>query len=152
MRKPRHPERCAIQNSTIAGPQNALRFGESGKVNAGPTGVVIKNSTLNGSGPYHIVNRTSANITANEANTFTGSTTMSQIESKIMHGLDDAALGVVNYGQMAGSYSEIWVDDSWAGTLPGALVSGHWFGANAFATIQEAVNAVVVPGTINVAA
>ena len=141
-----------IQNTTISGPQNALRFGEFGKVNAGPTGVVIKNSTLNGSGPYHIINRTSANILANEGNTFTGSTTMAQIEAKVLHGLDDAALGVVNYGQMAGTYSDIWVDDNWAGTTPGAPVDGHWFGANAFATIQQAINAVVVPGTVNVAA
>ena len=103
-------------------------------------------------GRYHIVNRTSANILANEGNTFTGSATPEQIEAKILHGLDDATLGIVNYGQFTGSYSEMWVDDNWAGTTPGTPVEGHWFGTNAFATVQEAINAVVVPGTVNIAA
>ncbi|MCC6399070.1 MAG: right-handed parallel beta-helix repeat-containing protein, partial [Bacteroidetes bacterium] len=151
--KPATLTNVTIDNCVIEGPQNALRFGEFDKVNASPTAVVIKNSTLTGSGAdkYHLVNNTTADILATEGNTFTGSTTLAQIEAKIRHGLDDPALGVVNYGQFVPS-SEVWVNTAWAGASPGDPVDGHWFGTDAFATIQAGINAVLVPGTVNVAA
>jgi len=48
---------------------------------------------------------------------------------------------------------EVWVDDSWAGTVSGAEVEpGQIFGGNAFATVQDGINAVDAGGTVNVAA
>ncbi len=47
--------------------------------------------------------------------------------------------------------SEVWVDDDWAGTNPGSPAGGHTFGYDAFAIIQDGINAVVTPGTVHVA-
>ena len=51
-------------------------------------------------------------------------------------------------------YDEVWVDDNWAGTTPGTEVEpGKYFGFNAFAKIQDGIDAVcgsvvnVAPGT-----
>src|SRR3954470_22821133 len=48
----------------------------------------------------------------------------------------------------------IYVDDSWVGTTPGSDPDGTGpatnFGADAFATIQEGVNAATSGGTVNV--
>lgn len=49
----------------------ALRLGEYGKVNAGPTGVVLSNSTLTG-GVYSIMNYTKADVDALSGNSLTG--------------------------------------------------------------------------------
>ena len=46
--------------------------------------------------------------------------------------------------------SVVWVDDDWAGSVPGASVGGHTFGLDAFAKIQDAVDAVAAAGTVNV--
>ena len=32
--------------------------------------------------------------------------------------------------------NEVWVDDDWAGSIPGGIVDGHEFGTDAFATRQ----------------
>ena len=48
--------------------------------------------------------------------------------------------------------SNVYVDDDWAGTDPTAEVeSGKFFGVNAFATIQEGIDAVTPGGTVDVA-
>jgi hypothetical protein len=47
--------------------------------------------------------------------------------------------------------AEAWVDDNWAGSSPGDNVDGHTFGYDAFATIQDGVNAVT-GSTVHVAA
>ena len=48
---------------------------------------------------------------------------------------------------------EVWVDDDWAGSIPGQEVApGKIFGFNAFAKIQDGINAVAVGGTVHVAA
>ena len=46
---------------------------------------------------------------------------------------------------------EVWVDDDWAGSSPGDPVDGHTFGYDAFANIQEAIDAVASPGHVHVA-
>ena len=46
----------------------------------------------------------------------------------------------------------MWVDDDWATQLPGDVVNGHTFGYDAFAAVQNGVNAVTAGGTVNVAA
>ncbi|MDY6836110.1 MAG: right-handed parallel beta-helix repeat-containing protein [Chloroflexota bacterium] len=51
-----------------------------------------------------------------------------------------------------GGYHTVWVDDDWAGTPPGSVVDGHIFGTDAFDNIQDGVDSVAVPGTVNVAA
>ena len=51
------------------------------------------------------------------------------------------------------SYSEVWVDSAWVGTAPGTEVEpGKYFGFNAFAEIQDGIDAVAVGGTVYVAA
>ena len=51
-----------------------------------------------------------------------------------------------------GIAAEVWVDDDWAGSSPGDVVDGHIFGTDAFATIQDGIDAVASPGTVHVAA
>ncbi|MCK4302721.1 MAG: right-handed parallel beta-helix repeat-containing protein, partial [Candidatus Eisenbacteria sp.] len=46
--------------------------------------------------------------------------------------------------------SQVWVDDDWAGLSPGDPADGHTFGYDAFATIQEGIDAVA-GSTVNVA-
>ncbi|MBC7265227.1 MAG: right-handed parallel beta-helix repeat-containing protein [Chloroflexi bacterium] len=48
--------------------------------------------------------------------------------------------------------SEVWVDDDWAGKNPGDIVGGHTYGYDAFAKIQDGINAVASGGTVHVAA
>ncbi|MGB9587778.1 MAG: choice-of-anchor U domain-containing protein, partial [Armatimonadota bacterium] len=47
--------------------------------------------------------------------------------------------------------SVVYVDDNWAGLNPGDPADGHTFGLDAFATIQDGINAVTSGGTVNVA-
>ena len=51
-----------------------------------------------------------------------------------------------------GQPSEVWVNDDWAGSNPGATVDGHTYGTDAFAKIQEGIDAVASPGSVRVAA
>jgi len=62
--------------------------------------------------------------------------------------------GTVTWGGVAavqGTPTEVWVDDDWAGKYEGEIVDGHVFGYDAFATIQDGVDAVA-GSTVNVAA
>jgi len=52
------------------------------------------------------------------------------------------------WGDLVG---EAWVDDYWAGSNPGDSVDGHIFGYDAFATIQDGIDAVT-GSTVHVAA
>lgn len=94
---------------------------------------------------------TNMNVTATSA-IFSGALTNAEKEAKIYHRPDNPAVGIVNYGQYSGPQSEVWVNSSWAGTPVGNPVGGHWFGTDAFATIQAGVNAVVNPGVVHVQA
>jgi len=54
---------------------------------------------------------------------------------------------------LEGYTSEVWVDDDWTGSSPGVEVeTGKYIGYNAYATIQEGINAVAEGGTVNVVA
>ncbi len=44
----------------------------------------------------------------------------------------------------------VWVDQAWASHVSGDPVSGHTFGYDAFAVIQDGINAVATGGTVNV--
>jgi parallel beta-helix repeat protein len=48
--------------------------------------------------------------------------------------------------------SEVWIDDDWVGCNPGDPVAGHICGNDAFAKIQDGIDTVASPGTVNVAA
>ena len=48
--------------------------------------------------------------------------------------------------------TEVWVDDDWVGSNPGDIVDGHVFGTDAFATIQDGIDIVMLPGTVHVTA
>ncbi|MEM3489851.1 MAG: right-handed parallel beta-helix repeat-containing protein, partial [Nitrososphaerota archaeon] len=52
---------------------------------------------------------------------------------------------------LEGFASEVWVDDDWAGLPPGTEVEpGKFIGYNAFAKIQDGINAVAADGTVHV--
>ena len=46
--------------------------------------------------------------------------------------------------------TEVWVDDDWAGSTNGDPVDGHTFGTNAFAGIQDGIDAVTENGLVYV--
>ena len=48
--------------------------------------------------------------------------------------------------------AEVWVDDDWDGLIAGTVVDGHTIGTDAFATIQDGIDAADETGTVNVAA
>lgn len=50
------------------------------------------------------------------------------------------------------SPATVWVDDGWVTLSPGEAAEGHTFGYDAFATIQDGIDAVAEDGTVNVAA
>lgn len=54
------------------------------------------------------------------------------------------------YGTVTVHPDEVWVDDDWEGLDPGDPADGHTFGTDAFATIQPAIGAVAVNGTVHV--
>ena len=61
----------------------------------------------------------------------------------------------VDYIHVSESATEVWVDDDWASLNPGDPADGHTFGYDAFATIQDGIDAVasstmhVADGTYN---
>lgn len=52
---------------------------------------------------------------------------------------------------MPSCFDEVWVDDAWVGHTPGDNVSGHIYGYDAFATLQDGVDGVCDGGTMYVA-
>ena len=48
--------------------------------------------------------------------------------------------------------AEVWVDDDWDGLIAGTVVDGYTIGTDAFATIQDGIDAADETGTVNVAA
>ena len=52
---------------------------------------------------------------------------------------------------MAVAPNEVWVDDDWAGLNPGDPADGHIFDTDAFAKIQDGIDAVAEGGTVSVA-
>jgi hypothetical protein len=62
--------------------------------------------------------------------------------------------GTISWGNVVavqGAPTEVWVDDDWAGSYEGEVVDGHVFGYDAFATIQDGIDAVAA-STVHVAA
>ncbi|MEJ2555408.1 MAG: right-handed parallel beta-helix repeat-containing protein [Anaerolineae bacterium] len=57
-----------------------------------------------------------------------------------------------NYQDIVARPTEVWVDDDWAGHDCGEMVAGHLFCYDAFAVIQDAVDAVASGGTVHVQA
>ena len=56
-------DNVSISNCIVSGPNNAIRFGEPGKINASQTNVTISNCDLSVFGNLSLINRTSGNIT-----------------------------------------------------------------------------------------
>ena len=56
----------------------------------------------------------------------------------------------VDYISVSESATEVWVDDDWEGLNPGDPADGHTFGYDAFADIQDGIDAVV-GSTVHVA-
>lgn len=57
-----------------------------------------------------------------------------------------------NYQDIVARPTEVWVDDDWAGHTCGETVAGHLFCYDAFAVIQDGVDAVASGGTVHVQA
>ncbi len=64
-----------------------------------------------------------------------------------IYNVPGTAGSVDNYPQAP---SVVWVDDDWAGTACGDSVGGHLFGYDAFATIQDGIDAVADAGIVKV--
>lgn len=73
-------------------------------------------------------------------------------QARIMDG-DDNGSDIVDMGadETPPIALEVWVDDDWTGYNYGDLVSGHYFGIDAFNTIQEGMDGVKTGGTVHVA-
>jgi hypothetical protein len=72
---------------------------------------------------------------------------LSEINARIG---DEIDYGFGCYGTVTVHPYEVWVDDNWVGLHPGDAADGHIFGMDAFATIQPAIGAVAVNGTVHV--
>ena len=76
--------------------------------------------------------------------------------SALLDGYLDAITVVLTTGEtynidLEDTPAEVWVDDSWAGSITGAEVAaGKFFNYNAFVTIQGGIDAVGSGGTVNV--
>lgn len=79
-----------IENNTISGPNNGIRIGEYGKVNAGPSNVVIKNNDLSASFAHKaVVNNTNSDVTL-ECNWF-GTADFAEVNDKLLSGQNSAS-------------------------------------------------------------
>lgn len=105
--KPASLNKVQISNTQISGPINALRFGEAGKNNAGPTQVLINNSqlALEGEDPlarFALINMTQASIDATTNNSFNGLpvsvANAFAIESTLFDQRDNAIHGRIDTG------------------------------------------------------
>jgi len=63
---------------------------------------------------------------------------------------DEIHYGFGCYGTVTVELYEAWVDDNWVGLSFGEPADGHTFGIDAFAAIQNGVNAVAFGGTVHV--
>jgi parallel beta-helix repeat protein len=72
---------------------------------------------------------------------------LSEIDARIG---DEIHYGFGCYGTVVVRPSEVWVDDDWEGLDPGDPVDGRIFGTDAFAAIQDGINAVAIDGTVHV--
>ncbi|MFC2059552.1 carboxypeptidase regulatory-like domain-containing protein [Chloroflexota bacterium] len=74
---------------------------------------------------------------------WTGDVTITQpLAGNVITTSGEGKTGISNSFSVADRPSEVWVDDGWAGSNAGDTVGGHTFGTDAFATIQDGVNAV----------
>lgn len=147
-----------------------LAGNEVGIVVSGGTNVTVTGSDLTGytgvAGNYAIenLNETAAgdpNVMA-QGNNFGPYVTLSMIEDLIFDDTDDAAMTQVIYTGALNQQTApavVWVDDDWAGSTLGTAVGDldgdsidEIYGVDAFAVIQDGVDAVQVDGTINVLA
>ncbi len=97
---------------TISGCQEGVRFGEPGKLNAGPTNVTVSGCTFTNNvlGDIRQCSKSGVEIDA-AGNTFTGTTTDQDIEDKVWHDVDDATVGHVDWGQGAATECALVVSD-----------------------------------------
>jgi hypothetical protein len=128
-----HATNAHYKSSSIAG-FNLADININQKLKANESIVSSANGTWSGWYP----NTTRYNLVA-------GNTVTLSVEAGTNGNLSSDALAFVGL-------SDIYVDDNWAGDIVGHdLGGGKIFGINAFATIQNGINAVSTGGTINVA-
>ncbi len=135
----------AVTNNTVTNNDIGI------KVRASADGVAINENTISGNDTYNLENTDSNTLDA--TNNYWGTASPSAIEASL-----NENPGLINYApyyvneEMITSSNEIpsivYVD----ATYTEEDADSHYFGYDAFATIQEGIDAVAESGTINVAA
>ncbi|MCD4697458.1 MAG: right-handed parallel beta-helix repeat-containing protein, partial [Bacteroidales bacterium] len=144
--------------ATITIEENILRNGYHGiYIKSGDlttrTGVTVNQNSIYSHSTSGITNDATTGVLDAESN-YWGTVNCSEIAAMVDGDVDylpfcNSTFTVCTYDC---DLSEVWVDDSWAASSPGDIVGGHTFGYDAFAVIQDGIDAVDDPGTVNVAA
>jgi predicted outer membrane repeat protein/parallel beta-helix repeat protein len=95
-----------------------------------------------GTGDFHLLGGSPCIDVGDNAAVPGGLTTDIDGQPRILNGVVDMGIDEC--------LAQVWVDNHWAGTTPGEEVNGYIFGLNAFAVIQDGIDAVVAGGTVNV--
>lgn len=153
-----------VNGGTYTGNERGMRFGEPGKENASPTNVVITDADIydnvqtysgtDGSAYGDVVNQMMAGVSVSAEANWWGTIDYAAIDANTSGEVDfDPWCTDATHSNCTLTYpvTEVWVDDDWAGSGDGDVVGGHVFGYDAFATIQDGVDAVS-GSTVNVAA
>ena len=139
-----------IDGCTITGNERGVRFGEPGKANTTPTGVVVTNSVLSGNTQHYVgvdgsaygdaVNQTTA--TPDLSGNYWG-------QADPLPGQVSGSFTRTSYYADAGltqmRYAQVYVDDDYTAATPG-------WGQTHFATVAGGAVAVAAGGTLTVAA
>ena len=135
-----------LKNNRIAGPQNGIRFGEFGKINVTPVGIIVEQNDLSfGFTHKALIHRTQGTVTLNC--NWHGSTT----PSTIRNGFESAGNGTINLNQVLSSGSDQSTDVGFQ-PVPGcssmpltnAILSGE---ATICAGTSTDIRAVITGGT-----
>jgi hypothetical protein len=152
-----------VNGGTYTGNERGMRFGEPGKENASPTNVVITDADIydnvqtysgtDGSAYGDVVNQMMAGVSVSAEANWWGTIDYATIDANTPGEVDfDPWCSDATHSNCTLTYpvTEVWVDDDWTGSSEGAVVDGHIFGYDAFATIQDGVDGVT-GSTVNVA-
>lgn len=162
-----------IEGTDLTGNQVGILVSDDAVVDAGsdvadgdPTGLGasaggnILTGYTGAGGNYAIENQNldaAGNVDVYARNNDFGTSVASAIESVVFHTVDDATVTEVFFTPAVGAAVPgiVYVNDDWAGTglgadPDGAYGNGNQFGTDAFASIQDAVDAVAAGATIYV--
>ncbi len=128
-----------VSGGTFTGNEAAIRFGELGKGNTGPTNITIHNATITGNtqfGLSNVLSGVTINATGNWWGSANGPTHAGNTFNTTARG--SVVIGAVNYAP-------------WLNAGGGASFAPVTNGVNGYASIQAAVSAAISGNTITVA-